>query len=452
MLDHQGAGWTAANSVLWQSSASKIINYSPPGARNWAVGCWGQFAGNGEWEAQNSHVKPRSLFYAQLAERMGKSPELYANEVRPVPGFASTSPTLEQAAELTKAAYEPHHSLEHWIMARVKEQPLSNKAAPRVRERLLKNLETDSLMPKAATFAIKGGWLTADGKLISGRRHSVTWWRGVARPYEVVKAQPAITRFVPGRYGKGYTDDLYEVVQWMKAQDISVLEHNYGLWYERRRDDHQRTRRSDADVWAPFYEQPFARSGEGKAWDGLSKYDLTQFNSFYWSRLNAFAGLAAMEGKLLFHHHFFQHNILEAGAHWADSPWRPANNLSQTDFPEPVNYAGDKRIFLSEQFYDIKHLKHRELYRNYIRQCLAAFDTELPVMHLISAEYTGPLHFVEFWLDVIKEWEQETGRSVWIVLSTTKDVQDAILNQADRAALIDVVDVRYWARKADGAY
>ena len=40
-------------------------------------------------------------------------------------------------------------------------------------------------------------------------------------------------------------------------------------------------------------------------------------------------------GLVLFHENYFQHNILEAGAHWADCPWRPANNVNDTGLPEP---------------------------------------------------------------------------------------------------------------------
>ena len=139
----------------------------------------------------------------------------------------------------------------------------------------------------------------------------------------------------------------------MKVNNYLVIDHNYGLWYDRRRDDHERVRRLNGDVWGPFYEQPFKRSGQGTAWEGLSKYDLTQPNAWYWARLKEFAGKAEQEGLLLFHENYFQHNILEAGAHWVDCPWRTANNINRTDFPEPVPFAGDKRIFMAEMFYDI---------------------------------------------------------------------------------------------------
>jgi hypothetical protein len=55
--------------------------------------------------------------------------------------------------------------------------------------------------------------------------------------------QAADSRWVPGRTGTGLTDDINEVADWMQKDHITVFEHNYGLWYERRRDDHERIRR-----------------------------------------------------------------------------------------------------------------------------------------------------------------------------------------------------------------
>src|SRR5690606_12202213 len=266
-----------------------------------------------------------------------------------------------------------------------------------------------------------------------------------------MKAKPHITRFVPGEKGLGLTDDLTEVAKYMTSNNILSIDHNYGLWYDRRRDDHERTRRINGEVWPPFYELPFARSGEGIAYDGLSKYDLTRYNHFYWNRLEEFAKLADENGLVLLHQNYFQHNILEAGAHYTDFPWRTANNINNVGFPEPVHYAGDKRIFMDEQFYDINHPIRREIHRAYIRKCLENFQNNSNVIHLISAEFTGPLHFVEFWIDVIKEWKQETGKNVFVALSTTKDVQDVILKDKNRATEIQFIDIRYWHYQADGS-
>ena len=73
-------------------------------------------------------------------------------------------------------------------------------------------------------------------------------------------------------------------------------------------------------------------------------------------------------------------------------------------------------------------------------------------IQLTSAEFTGPLHFVQFWLDVIAEWETETGKKAKVALSTTKDVQDAILADPKRAAVVDIIDIRYWHYKTDGIF
>ncbi len=102
---------------------------------------------------------------------------------------------------------------------------------------------------------------------------------------------------------------------------------------ERRRDDHERIRRMNGDVWPPFYELPFARSGQGIAWDGLSQYDLTQYNQWYWMRLKQFADLAEQQGVYWYSNNISSITFLEAGAHWADFPWRAANNINITGFP-----------------------------------------------------------------------------------------------------------------------
>jgi hypothetical protein len=106
---------------------------------------------------------------------------------------------------------------------------------------------------------------------------------------------------------------------------------------------------------------------------------------------------------------------------------------------------------MAEQFYDVTHPVRRELHKAYIRKCLDNFKDNNGVIQLIGAEYTGPLHFVQFWLDVIAEWEKETGQKEIIGLSTTKDVQDSILADPVRAAAVDVIDIRYWQYQPDGS-
>lgn len=446
--DAQGAGWSAANSVFWQSTAALIEAVQPPTANNWSFGCWAQFTGNGYWDQSNEHIQPRSLFYAQLAARLGDS-ILKRAHLLPVESEASSSPSVAVAALLTSQAVRPAPLLTEWI-DRASQRNFIPTESNSIKSIDQVGIKKPTVVPFAASMELQNGWIVRGPSIVTGGRNDVPWWRGDIRPYALKGASPAVTRYVPGRSGTGLTDDLNEVTDSMKAQNTVLLDHNYGLWYERRRDDHERIRRMDGEVWAPFYELPFARSGQGTAWDGLSKYDLTKFNYWYWTRLKSFADLADQKGLVLVHQNYFQHNIIEAGAHYADFPWRPANNINETGFPEPVPYAGDKRIFLAEQFYDINHPVRRALHRAYIRQCLDNFVNNSGVIQTISAEYTGPLHFVQFWLDMIAEWEMENGKNALVALSTTKDVQDAILADKSRAAVVDIIDIRYWHYQENG--
>jgi hypothetical protein len=105
---------------------------------------------------------------------------------------------------------------------------------------------------------------------------------------------------------------------------------------------------------------------------------------------------------------------------------------------------------MAEAFYDVSHPVRRDLHRRYIRHCLDVLGGCPNVVFQIGEEFTGPLHFVRFWLDTIAEWQKETGKKVLIGLSCTKDVQDAILADPQRAPLVLVIDLKYWWYTTDG--
>ncbi|HXG08178.1 MAG TPA: DUF6298 domain-containing protein [Gemmataceae bacterium] len=428
----QGIGWAAANCVLWQCTAPLVVCRRPPTAQNWAIGCWGQFIGDGGWRSMNEFVTPLSLYRGQLADRLGD--QAVARQARrPIPTDAGDAPSIDQIIE----GYTGQLTLAARLAGVSRLASRGQAAVPPPAE--------------VKRLTLQDGWLVCDGRLLTGGRLGTVWWRGHILPSRAGELGRGVTRFVPGRTGPGYTDDLDELTDTMRADNRAVLEHHWGLWYDRRRDDHQMVRRIDGDVWPPFYEQPWARSGKGTAWDGLSKYDLTKYNPWYFGRLKEFAGLCDRKGLVLLQQMYFQHNILEAGAHWADFPWRPANCLQETGFPEPPPYVNKKRIFMADAFYDVTHPVRRALHRAYIRQCLDTLSDHTNVIYLTGAEYTGPLEFVRFWLDTISEWQAETGRQVLIGLSCTKDVQDAILADPVRGPKVSVIDLRYWWYAADGS-
>lgn len=449
-----GTGWNTANSMLWQCTGSTLWCYSPDADnRSSANGCWGTLTGNAEWTSSNEHVQPRSLFYAQLEKRVGEGKAINGY-ILPRSTNATSSPEIEQAQEMARQSLTvPRLTLEMWLDSIPYTASTDPAGVKDIKNVKLKNNKVAKDIAQAPKFAITNGHITADGRLVTGNRYHIPWWAGRVKDSFVKKgAKPAITRFVPGREGLGWTDRIDSVVNYLKTNGYCMLDHNYGLWYDLRRTDHERIRRADGDVWAPFYEQPFSRTGKGTAWDGLSLYDLTKPNLWYWSRLKEFAEKGAKQGLMLFHENYFQHNIIEAGAHWVDCPWRPVNNINGTDFPEPVPFTGDKRIFMAEQFYNIDNPKLRPLHKQYIRQCLENFKDDDNVVQLISEEYTGPLHFTRFWLETIAEWEAETGRHPLIALSCTKDAQDAILADPELSKVVDIIDIRYWHYNTQGLW
>ena len=458
-----GTGWNTANSMFWQCTASTIECYSPDeDNRCSAHGCWGVLTGNGEWTSSNDHVSPRSLFYDQLEKRLSALPT-------PIPDLASyiknlawllprstnatTSPTVEQAMEMAKESLTtPRLTLEAWIDS-IPSKEWSNDRVPKISRNSSKSSDSRNTRLSRNTRISCISRLSSNGLLVTGNQYNIPWWSGRVKDNFVEReAKPAITRFVPGREGTGWTDRIDSVINYLHDNHYSSLDHHYGLWYDLRRTDHERVRRADGDVWAPFYEQPFARSGQGVAWDGLSRYDLTKPNLWYWNRLKEFSEKAASKNIFLFNEHYFQHNILEAGAHWVDCPWRPVNNINGTNFPEPVPFAGDKRIFIAEQFNDEQNEILRPLHKQYIRMCLEQLKDYPNVVHLISAEYTGPLHFTRFWLETIAAWESETGNHPLIALSCTKDAQDNILEDPVLNKVVDIIDIRYWHYNTEGLW
>jgi hypothetical protein len=443
-LEKFGAGWSTANSTMWQSTASGLFCYSPDTLnRNYSRGCWGQVMGNGEYTEMNEHVKPYSLYAAQLEKRLGRDVTVQCRILERNTN-ASSSPTIEEAIQMAKEALKPRTTLQQWIDAARFDGDITSKT--------IRTSRTNKISKTSKTnYNITNAWLTQDGHVLVGGKHQTPWWNGRTTDAAMAKAKYALTRFVPGQEGKGGTDRIDSVITEMQRSHTLLFSQNYGLWTDRRRDDHERIRRKNGDAWAPFYEQPFARTGKELAWDGMSKYDLTQLNKWYFWRLQQFAKKTEPIGILLKNQHYFQHNILEAGAHWVDCPWRTANNINQTPFLEPVNFTGDKRIFTATLFYDISNPTLRELHRQYIRKSLDVFKGQPNVIHSIGEEFTGPLHFVQFWLDVVGEWEKENG-PVLVDLAVNKDVQDAILEDPVRSKIVDIIDIEQWFYHNKGEY
>ena len=69
-----GHGWAGAQTLFYncRSSQSDIKVESAKGSMNWGIGCIGTSKlGAGFWESWGKSVTPRSLYLAQLADRLG---------------------------------------------------------------------------------------------------------------------------------------------------------------------------------------------------------------------------------------------------------------------------------------------------------------------------------------------------------------------------------------------
>jgi hypothetical protein len=438
----KGAGWMAANSMCWQGRISRTECVNPPLAHNWAYGMWTQPLGNGHYELSHTFIKPESFYYAQLEARTGKK-SVEEDKIFVYRTSESTRVDADYAHAMSVWSLSPDVRMDAWIDSMMVQYPLDKEAVeiPSVEQIKWKPISKKS--EEAAPLQVKNGWIVRGDRIMTAGTYprkgvpSTTGWRG----------EGALTLFVPGRTGMGYTEEPDSVAQRLWLSGGKVLHHRTGLWYECRRYDHERNMQADAEVWAPFNEMPYSRSGQGEAQDRLSKYDLNKFNPWYWNRLKQFVDAADEKGLVLLHDHYNQHNIIEEGAHWCDYPWRSANNINELGFPEKVRFAGDKRVYMAEQYYDISRDIIRHYHSKFIRHSVNTFGGNNGVVHSIGLEYTGPLFFMNFWLEEVNACDNHH----LVALSATKDVQDAVLQDAVHAPMVDVIDIRQWHYRNDGS-
>src|SRR5699024_5636882 len=165
--NNRGAGWNAANSVFWQCDAARIDCYQPPTAQNWAFGSWAQPAGHGYWGHTNEHVKPFSLYYAQLNDRLGKKINGRGHLLQ-IQSNPTSSPTVVEAQRLAGHATQPNPLLRDWISAAAIRDPIPTEANG-VQSIQEVNFEKTQLSKKELhPMQLKNGWIVRDGMVLTG--------------------------------------------------------------------------------------------------------------------------------------------------------------------------------------------------------------------------------------------------------------------------------------------
>ena len=185
--------------------------------------------------------------------------------------------------------------------ARLRLPATSRKATAEERAPDFHDLTLQSDQPQPLhPFQIVNGYFVIDGETVYGGTQSDALWHGNTSPLVAsIGAGSSITRFMPGQTAPGMTEDLQRLAAQAKHHGDAFYLAYPGLWYDRRRDSHTVFQMQDGDVWAPFFEMPWARSGKGFAWDGLSRFDLSRYNPWYFERNREFAIASPAEQGLI---------------------------------------------------------------------------------------------------------------------------------------------------------
>jgi len=155
---------------------------------------------------------------------------------------------------------------------------------------------------------------------------------------------------------------------------------------------------------APYTRRPWARSDQGIAWDGLPRYDLGAFDTWYFDRLNSFVATMNDNGIAVEFTFFHQSCVAESFTNWADSPWRPENNTSSLGLPS--------REDAYPAFFSLQNTALVEAQKAYVDQCVSVLRQHAGVLYCVVDGYNGPSPWVEHWAKHIRDLLAPAGQPV----------------------------------------
>jgi len=166
----------------------------------------------------------------------------------------------------------------------------------------LSKMTRDANTIRSHRLEIVGGRFSINGRAGLGRtgqRCDLEW---VNSRHRLVRMRREHHPFCTGMDGTGLTEDLSKLAERMKREGTPFYHGVPGLLVR------STTRRSfdrGAARWqcsgTVSSKCPGRVSGRGTAWDGLSKFDLTQFNPWYFQRTREFADLCEQHGLVIYH-------------------------------------------------------------------------------------------------------------------------------------------------------
>ncbi|MBD3176514.1 MAG: hypothetical protein GF320_15145 [Armatimonadia bacterium] len=268
----------------------------------------------------------------------------------------------------------PATVLVHRIMATAEEGPVNGGSASEVEA-----ITEFATSPKGERFAING---------------KGTFLRGVREGYVGGDWNPTYwNSFEPEVDYESYATQLRRWgLNWVRANGISMAE---GSGRVHGANELPGEEPLENPPEPPYTRRPWVRSGGGIAWDGLPKYDLSDFDPWYFQRLDELVGTMNRHGIVVEFIFFHQHCLYEQFTHWADSPWRPENNVNDLGLPSgPVCYP---------EFYDLTNDALVAAQTAYVDRVLEALGKHPGVIYRIVDEYNGPANWVTYWVRYIQE-------------------------------------------------
>ena len=137
---------------------------------------------------------------------------------------------------------------------------------------------------------------------------------------------------------------------------------------------------------------PWARDGAGTAKDGLQKYNLTHWDSTFWSRLKDACAYAQSKNIylsiMLFDECGLEAPTSSSDHRWDWHPFNPANNVNGLSLP-----SGDA----VPEFYSLTNATLKSLQSQYVSKLISETSSYPNVIYEICNEYTGPWDWEQYW-------------------------------------------------------
>lgn len=142
---------------------------------------------------------------------------------------------------------------------------------------------------------------------------------------------------------------------------------------------------------------PWARSGSGTAIDGLAKFNLTHWDSNFWSRLKDACAYAQSKGIIMSIMMFDECGIeppkSSTDRRWNYHPFNPNNNVNGLSLPTSGGAV--------PSFYSLSNAKLKSIQEQYVAKMIAETSGYPNVVYEICNEYTGPWDWEKYWIDFI---------------------------------------------------